>query len=334
MIQSFVLFNHLLSFTSPPRSEALMPSSPSVVIANIEKNIESVVLGKKQVVQKILIALMAGEHLLLEDVPGVGKTLLAKAIAKSIAGKFTRVQFTPDLLPSDIIGSSIYHDGEFKFNPGPIFANVVLGDEINRAPPRTQSALLEAMSERQASVDGQTHTLPEMFLVIATQNPFEFEGTYVLPESQLDRFIMRIDVGYPGREAEKNILRSHQSGEPVEHLRPVATPDDVISLQRATREVSADDSLLEYLLDIVEETRRSSEIQVGVSTRGAIAFYRASQAMALISGRMFMVPDDIKSLAVPVLSHRIVPRGFTVGSERSVAESIVQRCIQNVDVPV
>ena len=311
-----------------------MPNPPSVVIANIEKNIESVVLGKKQVVQKILIALMAGEHLLLEDVPGVGKTLLAKAIAKSISGKFTRVQFTPDLLPSDIIGSSIYHDGEFKFNPGPIFANVVLGDEINRAPPRTQSALLEAMSERQASVDGQTHALPEMFLVIATQNPFEFEGTYVLPESQLDRFIMRIDVGYPGREAERNVLRSHQAGEPVDHLRPVASTDDVIGLQRATRDVSADDSLLEYLLDIVDETRKSSEIQVGVSTRGAIAFFRAAQAMALLAGRLFMVPDDIKNLAIPVLAHRIVPRGFTVGSERSAAESIVQRCLQNIDVPV
>lgn len=304
------------------------------VLIRLEQNIESVVLGKKEVVRRILIALLAGEHLLLEDVPGVGKTLLAKAIAKSIDGKFTRVQFTPDLLPSDIIGSSIYHDGEFKFNPGPIFANVVLGDEINRAPPRTQSALLEAMSEHQASVDGKTYPLPDPFLVIATQNPFEFEGTYILPESQLDRFIMRIDVGYPGREAEKNILKSHQSGEPVDTLQPVASVEEVRGLQQQSRSIAIDDTVIDYLLEIVEQTRRSNEIQVGVSTRGAIAFYRASQAHALISGRRYVVPDDVKSLAIPVLAHRIMPRGFTAGSERSTAEAIIERCLRNVDVPL
>lgn len=304
------------------------------VLIRLEQNIESVVLGKKEVVRRILIALLAGEHLLLEDVPGVGKTLLAKSIAKSIDGKFTRVQFTPDLLPSDIIGSSIYHDGEFKFNPGPIFANVVLGDEINRAPPRTQSALLEAMSEHQASVDGKTYPLPDPFLVIATQNPFEFEGTYILPESQLDRFIMRIDVGYPGRDAEKNVLKSHQSGEPVDTLRPVASIEEIKGLQQQSRSIAVDDTVIDYLLEIVEQTRRSNEIQVGVSTRGAIAFYRAAQAHALISGRKYVVPDDVKSLAIPVLAHRIMPRGFTAGSERSTAEAIVERCLRNVDVPL
>ncbi|AMV33511.1 ATPase RavA [Pirellula sp. SH-Sr6A] len=304
------------------------------VLTRLEQNIESVVLGKKEVVRRILIALLAGEHLLLEDVPGVGKTLLAKAIAKSIDGKFTRVQFTPDLLPSDIIGSSIYHNGEFKFSPGPIFANVVLGDEINRAPPRTQSALLEAMSEHQASVDGKTYPLPDPFLVIATQNPFEFEGTYVLPESQLDRFIMRIDVGYPGRDAEKNVLKSHQSGEPVDALKPVASIEEIKTLQQQSRAITVEDTVIDYLLEIVEQTRRSNEIQVGVSTRGTIAYYRAAQAHALISGRKYVVPDDVKSLAIPVLAHRIMPRGFTAGSERSTAEAIIERCLRNVDVPL
>jgi MoxR-like ATPase len=304
------------------------------VLVRLEQNIESVVLGKKEVVRRILVALMAGEHLLLEDVPGVGKTLLAKAIAKSVDGRFTRVQFTPDLLPSDIIGSSIYHEGEFKFSPGPIFANIVLGDEINRAPPRTQSALLEAMSERQASVDGKTYPLPEPFMVIATQNPFEFEGTYVLPESQLDRFIMRVDVGYPGREAERNVLKSHRTGEPVDQLHAVATVEEVKQLQRSVRDIGVEDSIIDYLQDIVDQTRRSNEIQVGVSTRGALAFYRAAQAHALLTGRSYVVPDDVKSLAIPVLAHRIMPRGFTAGSERATAESIIERCVRNIDVPV
>jgi MoxR-like ATPase len=238
------------------------------------------------------------------------------------------------LLPSDIIGSSIYHDGEFKFNQGPIFANIVLGDEINRAPPRTQSALLEAMSERQASVDGKTYSLPNPFMVIATQNPFEFEGTYVLPESQLDRFIMRIDVGYPGREAERNIFRSHQAGEPVETLQSVVAVGEVLLMQQSVRSIDVEESILNYLQDIVDETRRSSEIQVGVSTRGALSFYRAAQAQAFLHGRPFVVPDDVKSLAISVLAHRIMPRGFTAGSERSTAESIIERCLRNVDVPV
>lgn len=311
-----------------------MASHTNPVLERLERNIESVVLGKRDVVRRILVALLAGEHLLLEDVPGVGKTLLAKAIAKSIAGKFTRVQFTPDLLPSDIIGSSIYHEGEFKFSPGPIFANVVLGDEINRAPPRTQSALLEAMSERQASVDGKSYPLPDPFLVIATQNPFEFEGTYVLPESQLDRFIMRIDVGYPARDAERNILRSHQQGEPVDGLESVVSVADVKGLQQQVRQVTLDDAMVDYLQDIVEQTRQSNEIQVGVSTRGALAYYRASQALAFLSGRGYVVPDDIKSLAIPVLSHRVLPRGFTAGSEKATVESIIERCLRNVSVPV
>lgn len=294
---------------------------------------EAVVLGKVEVVRKTIVALLAGEHILLEDVPGVGKTLVAKALAKSIDGKFTRVQFTPDLLPTDIIGSSIYHDGEFKFSPGPIFANVVLGDEINRAPPRTQSALLEAMSERQASVDGKTHPMPDPFLVIATQNPFEFEGTYVLPESQLDRFIMRIDVGYPARDAERNVLRSHRSGEPVDQLKPVVSLAEIREAQAITRTIQVEDSILDYLQDIVDQTRTSNELQVGTSTRGALAFYRAAQANALLAGRTFVVPDDVKKMAVPVLAHRVMPRGFAAGSERAAAEAIIQKCLDAVRVP-
>lgn len=311
-----------------------MNGSPQTILKRLETNIESVVLGKKEAVQETLIALLAGEHILLEDVPGVGKTLIAKALAKSIEGKFTRVQFTPDLLPSDITGSSIYHDGEFKFSPGPIFANVILGDEINRAPPRTQSALLEAMSERQVSVDGNTYPIPDPFLVIATQNPFEFEGTYVLPESQLDRFMMRIDVGYPGREAERNVLRSHQQGEPVDHLKPVVSLQEVREIQSITRTIQVEDSIVDYLQDIVDKTRSNHEIQVGVSTRGSLAFYRAAQSLALVSGRMYVVPDDVKRMAIPVLSHRILPRGFAAGGDRQAAESIIQRCLESVQVPV
>ena len=311
-----------------------MNSNAATVLQRLEKNIESVVLGKHEVVGKALIALLAGEHILLEDVPGVGKTLVAKALAKSIDGRFTRVQFTPDLLPSDIVGSSIYHNGDFKFSPGPIFANVVLGDEINRAPPRTQSALLEAMSEKQASIDGTTYPMPDPFIVIATQNPFEFEGTYVLPESQLDRFLMRIDLGYPSREAERNVLQSHRTGEPVDHLNPVATLAEIKALQGEVRQVKFEDSLVDYLQDIVERTRQSNELQVGVSTRGALAYYRAAQANAMLHGRNYVVPDDIKSLATSVLAHRVMPRGFAAGSERVAVESMIQRCIDAVSVPV
>lgn len=311
-----------------------MNSTIQATLQRLQNNIESVVLGKRDVIRKILIALLAAEHLLLEDVPGVGKTLVAKALAKSIDGRFTRVQFTPDLLPSDIVGSSIYHNGDFKFSPGPIFANVILGDEINRAPPRTQSALLEAMSEGQASVDGTTYPMPDPFLVVATQNPYEYEGTYVLPESQLDRFIMRIDVGYPSREAERNVLRSHRAGEPVNSLAAVVSLAEIKEAQGLVREVRFEDSLLDYLQDIIERTRNNNDLQVGASTRGALAFYRAAQASALLNARNYVVPDDIKDLAVSVLAHRVLPRGFVAGSDRSAAEAIIQRCLESVAVPV
>lgn len=304
-------------------------------LLRLQENIERAVLGKSDVVRLNMVALLAGEHVLMEDVPGVGKTLIAKAMAKSIAGHFTRLQFTPDLLPSDIVGSSIYNSGtgQFVFNPGPVFANVVLADEINRAPPRTQSALLEAMSERQVSVDGQTHALPNPFMVIATQNPFEFEGTYLLPESQLDRFLLRLSVGYPPRDSERQVLQTHRAGEPVEQLQPVISGERIQEAQSLVRQVRVDESLVDYLLNIVHETRDSDLVQVGVSTRGALSFYRAAQALAIIEGRNFVVPDDIKRLAIPVIAHRIVPRGLLPGADRSGAEEVVRKLLEKVRVP-
>ena len=224
------------------------------LVTELEANMCRVVLGKPKVVRMCLVALLAGEHVLLEDVPGVGKTLVGKALAKSVSGDFCRLQFTPDLLPSDIVGSSVFHakTSEFVFNQGPVFSNIVLADEINRAPPRTQSALLEAMSDRQVSVDGTTHSLPNPFMVIATQNPFEFEGTYTLPESQLDRFLLRISMGYPDRDDERRVLATHRRGEPVEDLKPVLDCEQILQLQNRVRDITVDDSISDYMLDIVE----------------------------------------------------------------------------------
>ncbi len=305
-------------------------------LAKLRANIELAVLGKSDVVKLVVTALLAGEHVLLEDVPGVGKTLIAKAVAKSLDGRFSRLQFTPDLLPSDITGSSIYNSssGQFSFNPGPIFANVVLADEVNRAPPRTQSALLEGMGEGQVSVDGETHRLPTPLLVIATQNPFEFEGTYLLPESQLDRFLLRVSVGYPQREHERSLLKSHRLGEPIDQLQPVLSSARVMELQQLARQVQFEDSLVEYLLDIVHATRNSDALQVGVSTRGALAFYHAAQAYAMVDNRQHVIPDDIKRLAIPVLAHRVVSRGMLPGAERAAAEEVIRRLLSNIAVPV
>ena len=305
------------------------------LVAQLQSNMCRVVLGKPDPVRMCLVALLAGEHILLEDVPGVGKTLLAKALARSLSGKFCRLQFTPDLLPSDIVGSNVFNTktSEFIFNKGPIFSNVVLADEINRAPPRTQSALLEAMSEEQVSVDGHTYKLPQPFMVIATQNPFEFEGTYVLPESQLDRFLMRISMGYPDREDERQVLSSHRAGEPVDELEPVLDSDQVVTLQNSVREVHVEDSLYDYVLDLIEGTRRSEELHTGVSTRGALSLYRAAQALALIDGRTYVVPDDVKRLAIPVLAHRVIPKGYLHGGQREVSETAIQRLVDETPAP-
>jgi MoxR-like ATPase len=265
----------------------------------------------------------------------VGKTLLAKALAASIDCSFRRIQFTPDLLPSDVLGSSVYHapSGEFVFKPGPLFAQVILADEINRTTPRTQSALLEAMADRQVSVEGKTYPLEPPFIVLATQNPYEFEGTYVLPESQLDRFMIRLRMGYPIRAEERRLLNSHRDGEPVDALAPVLTADDVIRLQQGVRRVRVDDAISDYLLDIVHTTRRTEDLHVGVSTRGALTLYRAAQSMALVSGRDYVVPDDVKGLAVPVLAHRVLGKSFLQAGEFGAAEAIIRDIVDRTRVP-
>jgi MoxR-like ATPase len=305
------------------------------LIKQLEENITRAVFGKDDVVRLCVVALLAGEHVLLEDVPGVGKTLVGKALARSVSGTFRRIQFTPDLLPADITGSNLYdaREHQFVFSPGPIFANVVLADEINRTTPRTQSALLEAMSERQVSVDGKSTLLPEPFMVIATQNPLEFEGTYPLPESQLDRFLLRISVGYPDRDHELKVLASHREGEPVDRLEPVLGSDEIVRLQEGVRGVKVDESISAYLLDVVHATRNSEDLHVGVSIRGALSLYRASQASALIEGRDFVVPDDVKRLAVPVISHRVITKGYLQGGQREAIEALIERLVDEVPVP-
>ena len=305
------------------------------LLDKLEENICQVVLGKRDVIRQCIVALLTGEHVLLEDVPGVGKTLVGRAIARSISGDFCRLQFTPDLLPSDIVGSTVFNSNtsEFLFQKGPVFSNLVLADEINRAPPRTQSALLEAMGDRQVSVDGTTYPLPTPFMVIATQNPFEFEGTYSLPESQLDRFLFRISMGYPDEGFERELLTSHREGEPVEQLQAVLTSDDILQLQKQARQIRVDDALTDYILAIVKATRNNDALQVGVSSRGAISLYRASQSLAMLEKREYVIPDDVKQLAVSSLAHRVMAKGFLQGTQREMVEGIISDIISTIPVP-
>ena len=302
----------------------------------LRENISRVVLGKEELVQMLVVTLIAGEHLLLEDVPGVGKTLAAKALASSIEGSFARLQFTPDLLPSDITGSAIYRTDtrDFEFKRGPIFNHVVVADEINRAPPRTQSALLEAMSEGCVSIDGITHPLPKPFIVVATQNPFEFEGTYTLPESQMDRFLLRSSIGYPSREIEKEVMSTHRLGEPVNQLKAVVTTEQIKTAQDAARDIRFDETLVDYLLSIVDATRQDDAFQVGVSTRGALSFYRACQARAITEERDFVTPDDVKALAVPCLSHRLLTNGIFQDAGRKTVTDHLTDLVARIPVPV
>ncbi len=302
----------------------------------LRENISRVVLGKDELVQMLVVTLIAGEHLLLEDVPGVGKTLAAKALASSIEGSFARLQFTPDLLPSDITGSAIYRSDtrDFEFKRGPIFNHVVVADEINRAPPRTQSALLEAMSEGCVSIDGITHPLPKPFIVVATQNPFEFEGTYTLPESQMDRFLLRSSIGYPSREIEKEVMSTHRLGEPVNQLKAVVTTEQIKTAQDAARDIRFDETLVDYLLSIVDATRQDDAFQVGVSTRGALSFYRACQARAITEERDFVTPDDVKALAVPCLSHRLLTNGIFQDAGRKTVTDHLTDLVARIPVPV
>jgi MoxR-like ATPase len=318
-----------------PTPEPMPPADLSRLLNTLEENVAGVFLGKPEVIRYAVLALLADGHLLLEDVPGVGKTLLAKAIARSLNCKFSRIQFTPDLLPSDLIGTSVYrqHTGAFEFVPGPVFAQVIVADEINRATPRTQSALLEAMSERQVTTDGVSRPLGPPFLVLATQNPYEFEGTYPLPESQLDRFLMKVKIGYPDRAAERKILSQHRAGEPVDQLKPVLSPAEIVALQMVVRTVTVEPPVAEYIIDLVEATRAHPDVHLGVSTRAALAYYRAAQAAALIAGRKYATPDDVKGLAVPVLAHRVLTKGYDA-SGRSNAEAVVADIVAKTRVPV
>ncbi len=306
------------------------------LIRRLEFNVARALVGKPEVVQLAVIGLLARGHLLIEDVPGVGKTTLAHALAKSLGVSFQRIQFTSDLLPSDILGVSIFDakTGEFVFKPGPLFSNIVLADEINRTTPKTQSSLLEAMNEYQVSLDHHTYPLPRPFMVLATQNPLEYQGTHPLPESQLDRFLLKIRIGYPDRNDEKEILKG-TGATALEQIEPVLSAEEVTDLQAATEKVRVEESLLDYVMAIVGATRRSPLLALGVSPRGALALLRASQAHALVDGREYVVPDDIKRLAVPALAHRVLVRArleHVAGSELE-ADAIIDALLQEIPVP-
>ena len=316
---------------------APLSSTEIGAVRKLEDAIASVIRGKPEAIRAAVVALLSRGHLLIEDIPGVGKTTLARALAAALGGTFRRVQFTSDLLPSDILGVSVYDQAgkAFELKRGPIFANVVLADEINRTTPRTQSALLEAMSEGHVSIDDATHALPRPFMVIATQNPAEHYGTYPLPESQMDRFLLRISLGYPGAAVERALLRDRGGADPVTALGAVVDLDRVLVLQDAVETIRVDDALVDYAMAVVEETRRHPGITVGVSTRGVLAWYRAAQAAALASGREFVVPDDLKGLAVPCLAHRLVlAHGHdSLGRLREGGERIVGEIVGRVPVP-
>jgi len=307
-------------------------------IADLQAAMERVIKGKSETVKFAMIALLAKGHLLIEDVPGIGKTTLANALARALELSFQRIQFTSDLLPSDVIGLSVYNQksGDFEWKAGAIFSNIVLADEINRSTPKTQSALLEAMAEEQVTVEGVSRRLPVPFIVVATQNPSEHHGTYPLPESQLDRFMLRLHIGYPSLEDERRLLRDRERRNPLEFVRPVMTRDEVIELQTKVAEVRFDDALLEYLLQIVDLTRKSDLLELGISPRGTLALFRSAQALAFIEGRDYCIADDIKRLVVPCFAHRIIvnSRAGALRSRTREAEQILYDILLKVSVPI
>ena len=307
-------------------------------VEQLQTTIESVIRGKAEVVELALVTLLAGGHLLIEDVPGVGKTTLAQTMARCFDCEFNRIQFTSDMLPSDILGLEVFNQQTttFEFKRGPIFANVILADEINRTTPKTQSALLEAMAEGHVTVEQQTYQLPRPFIVVATQNPIEHHGTYPLPESQMDRFLMRLRIGYPEAEDEKQILRQQTLNSPLEQILPVMRSEDVLILQQEVREITVDEALADYLIRIVRATRSAELLDLGVSPRGSLALYHAAQALALVEGRDYVIPDDIKRLVIPVFAHRIVVNSrYSTGMRRSdEAEAALKEILKTVNVPL
>ena len=323
-----------------PDTAAIRQARPSLeLLDRLTDEVETVFHGKREVVQLALAALLARGHVLFEDVPGVGKTTLAHALARTLGLSFKRIQFTSDLLPSDVLGVSVYNPqtATFETRPGPIFTNVLLADEINRAPPRTQSGLLQAMQEGRITIDEETLELPRPFLVMATQNPLEHHGTYPLPESQLDRFLMRVAIGYPEAEAERRILLESASVESLlDHLQPVLSPPQVLYLQNEVERVAADPSLVDYVMAIVRTTRTAKGFRMGVSPRGAIGLFRASRALALTEGRSFLLPDDVRRMVVPCLAHRLLPSGVTSATLEAHEQNaaLLERILDEIEVPL
>ena len=305
------------------------------LLERLKDNLQGVIYGKSECIDVLIVSLLAGGCVLIEDVPGVGKTTVAKALAKSIDAKFRRVQFTPDLLPADILGSSIYNPvkGDFRFDPGPVFCNILLADEINRASPRTQSALLEAMNENQATIEGKRYPLPKPFMVVATENPIEFHGTYPLPEAQMDRFLVRLALGYPAAEVEVDILKSHALSEPLDRIEPVLQLEQVQQIQQEVAGVHVDDGILEYIVEIVHATRRDNRLKLGLSTRGTLMMSRAARARAYFKKRDFVIPDDVLWLVPYVLPHRILLTSKTRHSGTT-AKQILEDIVGHIKVPV
>ncbi len=328
----------IVSETTTPGDAIGVEFDAAAKVAELQAVIERVIRGKSETVKFALIALLAKGHLLIEDVPGIGKTTLANALARALEMTFQRIQFTSDLLPSDVIGLSVFNQrtGDFEWKAGPIFSNIVLADEINRATPKTQSALLEAMGEEQVTVEGLSRRLPMPFIVVATQNPSEHHGTYPLPESQLDRFMLRLHMGYPSLDDERQLLRDRASRDPLDAVQPVMSQTDVLELQALVAAVRFDDALLDYLLQIVDLTRRSDSLELGISPRGTLALFRCAQALALIEGRDFCIADDIKRLVIPCFAHRVIvnSRVSAIRHRTREAEHILQDVLQKVAVPI